>query len=212
MQRRNYVRKPGQLIPVLITLLLLTLTLAPLSAQTEDEQKPSLNTGTIEEQFDFMVDKSSNYEEYKVIKKSWVNTMRAHLADTLNSMRGDIAGKQALIKQKDTRIDSLNAQLQQTRSQLQTAIKNRDSLTLLGIRMYKNAYNGVMWTLIGILIIALAVFIGLFKRSNQVTVQKGKDLDELKEEFEDHRKKAREQMEMVKRKHLDEINKLRNSH
>ena len=73
MQRRNYVRKPGQLIPVLIAFLLLPY-LTPLSALTEDEEKPSLNTGTIEQQFDFMVDKSSNYEDYKVIKKSWVYT------------------------------------------------------------------------------------------------------------------------------------------
>ena len=147
MQRRNYLKlNGGQNILLFILVLLLSSSFSQLAAQDEDEQKPSLNTGPIEEQFDFMVDKSSNYEEYKVIKKAWVYTFRSHFADSLKSMRSDIAGKQALIGQKNTRIDSLNAELQQTREELQTAIKNRDSFSLFGIRMYKSLYNGVMWT------------------------------------------------------------------
>ncbi|HYW94116.1 MAG TPA: hypothetical protein VE870_00860 [Bacteroidales bacterium] len=213
MQRRNYIKNnPGQHLIIFVFLLFISITVGIKSANAQDEEKPSLNTGPIEQQFDYMVDKSSNYEEYKVIKKAWVYTFRSHFLDSLKSMRTDISGKQALIHSKNTRIDSLNAELQQTREDLQTAIKNRDSLTLLGISMYKNIYNGVMWTLIAALIVALAVFIGLFKRSNKITVQTRNDLDELKQEFEEHRRHSREQMEIVKRKHLDEINKLRNSH
>ncbi len=213
MQRRNYVpRELSQHLFAFITIIFLTSSFNLTSAQTDDEQKPSLNTGTIEEQYDYMVDKSSNYEDYKVIKKAWVFTFRAHFADSVKSMRGDIVGKQILINQKDSRIDSLNSLLQQTRIQLQTAIKERDSLILFGMRMHKNLYNGILWTLIVGLIAILAVFITLFKRSNKVTVQMKRDLNELKEEFEDHRKHTREQMEVVKRKHLDEINKMRNSH
>lgn len=215
MQRRNYIKhNQSRHLLFLISLILFSslINLMPLRAQDQDEEKPSLNTGPIEDQFDYMVNKSSNYEEYKVIRKAWVNTFRAHFLDSLKSMRSDIAGKQDLIDTKNTRIDSLNAELQQTREKLQTAIKNRDSLTLLGIQMNKNIYNAIMWTLIAALIVALAIFIGLFKRSNKITVQTGNDLDELKQEFEDHRRRSREQMEVVKRKHLDEINKLRNSH
>ncbi len=213
MQRRTYFnQKLSQQLLIVITILLFSSSFNLLSAQNEEEQKPSLNNGTIEEQFDFMVEKSSNYEEYKVIKKTWVNTFRAHFLDSLKSMRGDISGKQSLISQKGTQIDSLNAQLQQTREQLQTAIKNRDSLSLIGMRLNKIAYNGVMWALIGILIVAVVVFVGLYKRSNKVTVLTKNDLTQLKEEFEEHRRRSREQMEIIKRKHLDEINKLRNTH
>ena len=213
MQRRNYIKnQASQHLIVFIFLLFSSSTVGIMPARAQDEEKPSLNTGPIEQQFDYMVDKSSNYEDYKVIKKAWVYTFRSHFLDSLKSMRTDIAGKQVLINSKITRIDSLNGELQQTREDLQTAIKNRDSLTLFGIRMYKNLYNGVMWTVIIALIVALAVFIGLFKRSNKITVQTRNDLDELKQEFDDHRRQSREQMEVVKRKHLDEINKLRNSH
>ena len=213
MQRRNYLsRGLSQHLFAFITIILFASSFNLTSAQTDDEQKPSLNTGPIEDQYDYMVEKSSNYEDYKVIKKSWIFTFRAHFADSVRSMRGDIVGKQILINQKDSRIDSLNSLLQQTRIQLQTAIKERDSLVLFGMRMNKNLYNGILWTLIAGLIALLAVFIGLFKRSNKVTIQMKRDLNELKEEFEDHRKHSREQMEVVKRKHLDEINKMRNSH
>ncbi len=213
MQRRNYfTRKLSQPILIFITVFLIASSFTLLQAQNEEEEKPSLNTGTIEEQFDYMVDKSSNYEEYKVIRKTWVSTFRSHFADSLKEMRGDIGAKQGLIRQKDVRIDSLNAELQRTREELQTAKKSRDSLTLLGIRMNKSIYNAVMWTLIAAMIAALIVSVGLYKRSNRVTVQTKKDLNEVREEFEEHRRKAREQMELVKRKHLDEINKLRNSH
>ncbi len=213
MQRRNYVKQRfSQHLIILLTLFLVSLPLGVIRAQDQDEQKPSLNTGPIEEQFDYMVNKSSNYEDYKVIRKSWVYTFRSHFIDSLQNMRSNISGKQELINQKNTRIDSLNARLQDTRQELATAIKNRDSLSILGIRMHKNVYNGILWTIIAALVITMLVFIALFKRSNKVTVQKKKDLEELREEYEEHRKRAREQMEVVKRKHLDEINKLRNTH
>lgn len=213
MQRRNYfIGKLSQHLILLLTLICLSPLNMVVSAQTDEGEKPSLNTGSIEEQFDYMVDKSSNYEEYKVIRKAWVNTFRSHFLDSLSTMRNEITSRQALINSKDVRIDSLNARLQQTREELQTAVKNRDSLTLLGISMYKNVYNGVMWTIIAGLIVGLAIFIGLFRRSNKVTVETKRDLNEVKDEFEEHRRKAREQMEVVKRKHLDEINKLKNTH
>ena len=213
MQRRNYVKQHlSQHLIILFTFFLIFIPVNFSQAQDQDEQKPSLNTGSIEDQFDYMVNKSSNYEEYKVIRKAWVYTFRSHFIDSLQSMRSDIQGKQILINEKNTRIDSLNARLQETREDLASAIKNRDSLSIFGIQMHKNVYNGILWTIIIILISTLLVFIALFKRSNKVTIQKKKDLEELREEYEEHRKRTREQMEVVKRKHLDEINKLRNTH
>jgi glutamyl-tRNA reductase len=64
-----------------------------------------------------------------------------------------------------------------------------------------------MWLLAGILTFFMVLFVILYKRSNAVTVSTLKDLEEIRDEFENHRKRALERQEEVVRKYHAELNK-----
>ncbi len=44
-------------------------SLTSFSQNNSDEEKPSLNSGTINSQFDYLIRKSGKYQEYKVVKQ-----------------------------------------------------------------------------------------------------------------------------------------------
>ena len=73
--------------------------------------------------------------------------------------------------------------------------------------MNKIAYDAVMWTIRSALLILAGFLFLLFKRSYKVTRQTKKDLQELKDEFEDFRKKALKSKEEAVKMIYDELKK-----
>ncbi|HYX07754.1 MAG TPA: hypothetical protein VE912_13580 [Bacteroidales bacterium] len=183
----------------------------PVVHAQNDEEKPSLDNGTIESQFQYVLDKSSRYEDYKVIKQAWMNRLKAHVADSLGKLHNELQLSHQMVSVRDEKIDSLNAALEKTHADLGNAVKERNSLSFLGLKIDKTAYNGIMWTLVGILAGGLIFFVLMFKRSNYVTVRTSKDLQETKDEFEDFRKRALRREEEIVRKYHNELNKYKSN-
>ncbi len=189
------MKRTGQIL-ALITILILLPAVNILKAQG-DETKPSLDSGTLDSQFDYVMNKSSNYLEYKVVKKAWLLTLKSHFTDSLNAEKAKFSNSQKTIASKNGEIDSLQSDLRSTTEKLTYAIREKNTLKLFGLNINKVGYNGIMWTLTGILAVSLLIFFALFKRSNTITVQTKKDLREVKEEYEAHRKRAREREERL---------------
>ncbi len=186
-------------------LVLLLLNAAVLPGQ--EDEKPTLETGTVEEQFDYVVEKSHIYEDYRVIKSYIFNKLKKQVSDTMKIVRSEKVQYQQTIHQKDEEIDTLNYQLAATQQKLERAIEEKNTLSFFGIPMAKGAYNSIVWFIIVGLTAALVFFLLLYKRSHSVIKQARTDLEETKEEFEKHRKRALEREEQVVRRYHDELNK-----
>ena len=83
-----------------IATLLICLCISPLftEAQTNTTQADqlSLETGTIDEQFDYIIQKSNRYRDergrvYKVVRREWLNTLKSHTLDSIKAIQA--AGK-----------------------------------------------------------------------------------------------------------------------
>jgi hypothetical protein len=64
-----------------------------------------------------------------------------------------------------------------------------------------------MWGIIGVLTILWLIFTYRFRASNAITKEAKIKLAETEQEFEEHRKRALEREQQVRRKLQDEINK-----
>jgi len=64
-----------------------------------------------------------------------------------------------------------------------------------------------MWGIIGVLAVLWLFFAYKFKSSNSITKEANTKLAETEQEFEEHRKRALEREQQVRRKLQDEINK-----
>lgn len=175
------------------------------ATQTSSAPKPKVfpDDLSITEQFSFAIDKSSNFQDYKVIKQAWVTKLRANTLDTLQSLKVNLKNTKETIDSKNKEIDSLNAEV----STLKTELKEKNSFSLLGIMLSKSAYDSIMWSIIGGLLLALGFMFAAFRRSYAVTLQTKKDLNEVKDEFENFRKKALKSKEEAVRQLFDELNK-----
>jgi beta-lactamase regulating signal transducer with metallopeptidase domain len=201
------------LIASLITLPLFSLAQSTPSDNKSSQPKTistpnnSLNGGTIASQFDYIYNSSNNYQEYKVVKKTSLEKLKNNIVDSLKGMQSKLSNVNSTLSNHDNEVSSLKDSLTQINQELKTTKDQKESFSFLGILLSKSTYNTFVWCLIGILMVALFFYVYRYRQSHTVTAEAKKTLDELKEEFEQHRKKAMEREQKLNRRLQDELNK-----
>lgn len=205
--------KTGKLLFCLATFILLSQITNSLFAQepivkAKIDLTP-LESGSIPTQLDFIIEKSNKYEDTRVVKAFWLAKLKAHVVDTLRTVNRKLSDANKIILKKQLEIDSLKASVSSINAGLTLVTNERDSMQLFGILINKNLYKTIIWLVIIGLTLLLVILGVLFKRSNSITIETKTDLENLKEEFESHRKRSLEREAQLSRKHLDEIIKLK---
>ncbi len=175
--------------------------------EQEEEDKPSLEGGTLESQFDYLYRKSSTYQDYKVVKKTSYQKIKSNVLDSLQALNADLNETKKLVEVQASEIKSLKEDLQTTNDNLTSVTREKDQIQFLGIPMTKSSYNSLLWTIIFSLVALLLFFIFKFRSSNAVTVQAQGLLADTEKEFEDYKAKALEREQKVRRELQDELNK-----
>lgn len=165
------------------------------------------NSGTVDEQFDYLITKSNRYQQYKVVQLDWLQQLQRNVLDTIAQTDAIIKAKDAEIQTQNTEINNLNTSLNTANTKIEELSTQIESISLFGMQLKKPVFKSLMFTIIGILALLLAIFIFQFKRSNAVTTQTKADIKELEEEFDQHRKRALEREQKVMRRLQDELNK-----
>ncbi len=170
-------------------------------------QPLSLDTSPIEDQFQYVYQKSSDFEEYKMVKRWYLTRLKSHVMDSLKEKQDQLIQARSQITLKESMIDSLQTVINTTTSNLNTVIKEKDSFAWLGIPMQKAGYSSMVWSIIAVLTFSLLIFILLYRRSYRVIVNSETDLNETRSEFEAFRKRALEREEGIVRKYHNELMK-----
>ncbi|WP_372646004.1 hypothetical protein [Ancylomarina sp.] len=178
--------------------------------QAVAKSRAYIQDAPIKEQFEFIMDKGDTWKSYKVIQINWMKKFQSGFVDSLNAIRQDYLASEKLVGERDKKIKSLELELKETKDALATIKGEKDSMFLLGIQMSKASYNLFIWSLVVGLLVLTGFFFLLFKRSNSVTNETQVRLDEVREEFDAHRKNALVREQKLARKLQDEINKNRN--
>ncbi len=173
----------------------------------QEEKKLSLNDGTIGDQFDFVIKRSNRYQNFKVVKATWLSTLKTHTIDSLNALQTRLDDTNNLVGTQQTEIDNLKSNLTKTQDTLTATNTEKDSMDLFGLQMSKTSYNMLMWLIIAALLVFLITFIYKFKSSNSGTKDAKSALAEIENEFEEHRRNALEREQKVRRQLQDELNK-----
>ena len=147
-------------------------------APQEEKQYPA----TIEGQFDELVDKSGNWEKFKLVKKESIYTFKKSLLDSLSGQKTLLREKLDTISAQSSRIKELNLNIQNLQSELDKEKNRNDSIDFLGITIEKGVYSIIVWGIIVVLTIFLVVFISRFTSSNSITRGALKDLEDLQNE------------------------------
>lgn len=172
-------------------------------SQESTEDKGSLKSGTIDSQFDYIYSVSNNFQEYKVVKRTNLDQLKSNILDSMRTMRAEVGDLKTLIVSEKDSIVNLNTMLETAETEKLDAIAEKDNFSFLGMGIHKAVYSSMMWTLVAVLAGALAIFSFQYFSSFKKIKKAQKDLAEIQEEFDNHRKNMLDRERKLKRELVD---------
>ena len=162
---------------------------------------------TIDEKFTELITNSNNFKGYKVVDTRELTTLQNLTSKRIAELKEEIAANKEAALAFKQKIATLNSDLETMEAQLEKVSAEKDAITFLGMPFSKAGYQTTMWGIVGILVLALALFIVRFKQSNVHTLEARKNLADLEKEFDAYRSKALEKEQRLGRLLQDEKNK-----
>lgn len=201
MNQYNFYKSHLKAMVLLLVLLQTTILVAQRGNSKE------MNKLSLTEQFDYIYKKSSSYQVYKVISKELFLKIKKNTTDSLKFLQNQVENSQKTIDEQSRTIENTNQSLEEANQKIKKLTDEKNSISFLGISFKKGFYNTVLFFIILLLSSLLALFVYKFKNGNQITQKAKKDLNELNDEFEEHRAKSLEREQKVRRELQDFINK-----
>lgn len=213
--KQNTMRKTNYLLAAFFILLFTFTATAQTETEEEDDQL-SLDSGTLENQFEYLTKRSNNWRDargqsYEVVRNEWIAKIKSHTLDSLKALKKELLDTQNKVASQSQEVSQLKSTLSNTKNNLEETNLEKDSMSLFGLQMSKTGYNTLLWSIIAGLLAFLFFFIYKYKNSNAITKEAKLRLEETEEEFEEHRRNALEREQKVRRQLQDELNKNRNS-
>jgi cell division protein FtsB len=163
----------------------------------------------IQEQLKYIQWRTKIFDNYRAIREDMFQKLMGNISDTITVTFNSINILTAKVTELSTRVDSLTATLETTKTSLHAAVETKNSINIFGNEVNKLTYNTIMWLIVASLTVILVFGFLSYKRSIQVTHQTEKELKELKDEFQVYRKTTREAREKMSMDHFNELKKLK---
>lgn len=173
------------------------------------ENSQGKSNGTLNEQFDYVMQKSNNFQEYKVVKKDYLLQLKKSSTDSVRQYQKELVD---LKKQKESHqaiVSKLNDTLKTTQANLNELQTAQNNVDLFGSTMSKTNYNYLMWGIVSVLGLVLLLLFVQLKSAKSVANEQKSHAEKLETDFEDYKHKALEKEQKLGRQLQDEINKNR---
>ncbi|KHJ37226.1 hypothetical protein PBAC_25560 [Pedobacter glucosidilyticus] len=181
-----------------------SITLLTIGTINSSKAQTSLNT-----QYQNVVEKANNYQEYKVINQNQIKNLWKNTTNSLQSKQAKLNQAQSQLKKQQSEINQLQKLLSEKDNSLSTALNTKDEILLLGfIPLSKASYQSTMWGLIILLASLSAFLIFRTKSFRNEALYRTKLFNDLTEEFKNYKAKANDNEKKLARALQDERNKL----
>lgn len=162
---------------------------------------------TIDDQFTKMIQESNSYQTYKVVSKNQLDILQRNVRDSISQFHTTISNNNKIFQDTKAALDSLTTKLSTSEIALNQALERENNLEVFGIGTHKSTFQTIVWSIIGILILTLAMLFYRFKKSHTDTKDALKKLSETEHELEEVRRMSLEREQKIRRQLQDEINK-----
>ena len=191
----------------LFTLISFVFVCGLFATNTNSSKKDPVGSGTLQEQFDAMIERSNRYQDFKVVKRVWLDRFARNISDSLNAKDAHANAQAKVISDLEAEVSGLESKLEDANANIGALELDMESISFFGATMTRSAYKSTMWIIVGILTVFGLFFLLKFKNSNILTVQAKDALERTEEEFDRFRKFARDREQLLSRELQDEINK-----
>lgn len=191
---------------ILSLIFLFTITLSFAQDSIQNGGQASMN-GTLDEQFDYVVQKSNNFQEYKVVKKDFLTILKRNSIDSVNRFKTELANLKTEFASHSATVQQLKDTLKTTQAELDKLKTAQDNVSFFGAPISKTNYNLIMWGIVSVLLLILIVFLFQLKGAKSTSNDAKNNLEKLEEDYEEFKRKALEKEQKLGRQLQDEINK-----
>lgn len=179
-----------------------------LFSQTPDTlNKNVLKTGSLDQQFEYVIQKSNNFQEFKVVKKEHLNHLKKGSTDSISKYKKVILELESLQKENGSKISLLEQEIAQFETAIREVTEEKDQMDFLGVSLHKTTYSVFVYGIIGFLLFVLVLFFIRMRSALHYSNGATSALDKIESEFEEYKKRAMEKEQILGRKLQDEINK-----
>ena len=196
-------------LPSKYIVLFAVMLIVVIKANSQTAIPEELTKSPIKEQIKYLDEHTRIYENYRAIREDMFQKIKGNFMDSLSTAKSSIDGLRNLRSHLKSTNDSINIILETTRRNLDETTTTKNSIRVLGLEINKVTYNTLMWTIVAGLVVILAIGFLLFKRNFFVTIRTGKELKELKDEFEAYKQSSRIAREKMTMDHFNEIQRLK---
>lgn len=172
-------------------------------------QKAENDTLSLSKQFEQVYRKSSSYKDFKVIRKTTFQKLKNNALDSVKS----IDEKFKIESQKSLKLEQEINNISKIRIEqdleLSKAILEKDTISFGGLKLKKNTFKIIIWSIFLTLIILTCFFAYKLKDGIKITSQSKNELTKVEEEFNSYKKKSLVRDQKLRRQLQDEINKQR---
>ncbi len=189
---------------ITITVLIVLFIITNIFSQST---KQFIDTGSVKNQFDYLVDESNNYQDFKVVKASWLLKLKSSVIDSLSASKKKVSDNFYILNSQKLLIDSLQTKYGESETVISNLMSEKETISLIGIQLEKSYFKTLFFLIVIFLIIVLIFFIIKFKQSNSITQQSILSLKQIEEEFAIYKEKAMAREQKAMRMLQDELNK-----
>lgn len=172
-------------------------------------QKTKNDNLSLSKQFEQVYRRSSSYKDFKVIRKSTFQNLKKNTLDSIKI----IDEKLKIESQKNTRLEQEISSVAKIRLEqnleLSEAILEKKTISFVGLKLKKNTFKIIIWSIFFMLIIIICYLAYKLKDGVRITSQAKKELTRVEEEFNSYKKKSLVRDQKLRRQLQDEINKQR---
>ncbi len=173
---------------ITLSILLIFISLSSFAKDTNAWKKEK----SLEQQYHVFKDNLNFWNGNYFLDEKQLNEFYGAFNDSVRVLEHKISDKTKAINALQNELNTVNAALENTKTELEYSIKTKNVITVFGQNIDKSIYTFFMSMLILALLVFLAILFFLYKKSNKVTTRTRKEYDEIKEEFEIHKKNALE--------------------
>ena len=165
------------------------------------------NIKTITNQFSSLFNKSSNYQNYKIVDKQSLLDLQQNVEDSIRNYKSTLTENQVLIEKHKQELEVVTKKLETAEQELKASLAKEEHFEFLGIAANKNTFQTVILALFACLLALVGAFYYRFKKCHVDTKDALRKLQDTDEEFDEFRKTSLEREQRIRRQLQDEINK-----
>lgn len=183
----------------------LTLISLALFAQQPTLQQKLQSDLPINTQFQTLLLQSKSQDsDFKIIRKSNLEIIQRNIKDSISQYTKEIASLKSSSSSSVQRVQTLQDSVNVLSESLQQEKRKTDSISFMGIEFGKPTYHTMVWSIIGVLAVALFIIVITFRKAKVDAVEYQKTAEEVQNELQAFKKKTLETEQKLKRQLLDE--------